>query len=117
MSKNRQETIADIVAWLRRPRDGENAYLTLWRSEIADLIEATWKRERDRIYHRHYYVLKRQKIVAKQAADLAKRMEARHDAHDRTSDDVAREFKTMTLFGEAQTVRYRGTGFYAGRRV
>ena len=47
MSKDRQETIADIVAWLRRPREGENAYLTLWRDEIADRIEATWKRERE----------------------------------------------------------------------
>ena len=39
MSKNRQETIADIVAGLRRPIEGENAYLTLWRDEIADRIE------------------------------------------------------------------------------
>lgn len=42
-----KETIADIVAWLRRPREGENAYLTLWRDEIADRIEAAEKRERD----------------------------------------------------------------------
>lgn len=34
-----KETIADIVAWLRRPREGENAYLTLERDEIADRIE------------------------------------------------------------------------------
>ena len=34
------ETIADIKAWLRRPIEGENAYLTLWRNEIADRIEA-----------------------------------------------------------------------------
>ena len=34
------ETIADIIAWLRRPRGGENAYLTLWRDEIADRLEA-----------------------------------------------------------------------------
>ena len=39
MSNERQETIADIVAWLRRPREGENAYLTLERDEIADRIE------------------------------------------------------------------------------
>ena len=116
MSKERQKTIADIVAWLRRPREGENAYLTLWRDEIADRIETTWKLERDRIYHRHYYVLKRQKIMAKQAAALAKRMEARHNAHGRTSDAVAREFETMTCFGEAITTSYRGTGFYAGQR-
>ena len=34
------ETIADINAWLRRPTEGENAYLTLCRNEIADRIEA-----------------------------------------------------------------------------
>ena len=117
MSKDRQETIADIVAWLRRPRDGENADITSWRNEIANRIEETWKLERDRIYHRHYYVLKRQKIMAKKAADLAKRLAVRTDAHGLTSDAVAREFDTMTCFGEAQTARYRGTGFYAGRRV
>ena len=38
-----KETIADIVAWLRRPREGENAYLTLERNEIADRIEAAEK--------------------------------------------------------------------------
>ena len=47
MSKEGQETIADIVAGLSRPREGENAYLTLWRYEIADRIEAAWKRERE----------------------------------------------------------------------
>ena len=44
---DKQETIEDIVAWLSRPREGENAYLTLWRYEIADRIEAAWKRERE----------------------------------------------------------------------
>ena len=43
---NKQETIADIIAWLRRPREGENAYLTLWRDEIADRLEAAHKREK-----------------------------------------------------------------------
>lgn len=43
---NEQETVADIIAWLRKPREGENAYLTLWRDEIADRIEAAHKRER-----------------------------------------------------------------------
>ena len=47
MSNKKQETIADIVAWLRRPREGENAYLTLWRDEIADRIEAAEKRADD----------------------------------------------------------------------
>ena len=39
------ETTADIIAWLRKPREGENAYLTLWRDEIADRLEAAHKRE------------------------------------------------------------------------
>lgn len=43
MSNETNETISDIVAWLRRPREGENAYLTLWREEIADRIEASEK--------------------------------------------------------------------------
>ena len=77
------------------------------------------KRERDRLYRRRIDALKRQ-IMAEQKAEReaarAKRLAVRPDAHGRTSDDVAREFKTMTLFGEAQTERYRGTGFYAGNR-
>ena len=78
------------------------------------------KRERDRIYRRRIYAHNRQimeELKAAQEAALAKRLAVRPDANGRTSDDVAREFKTMTLFGEAQTARYRGTGFYAGRRV
>ena len=78
------------------------------------------KRERDRIYRRRIYALKRQIMAEQEAAReaaRAKRMAARPDAHGRTSDAVAREFETMTCFGEAQTARYRGTGFYAGRRV
>ena len=47
MSDVNNETIEDIVAWLRRPREGENAYLTLWRDEIADRIEAAEKRADD----------------------------------------------------------------------
>lgn len=45
MSNGKQETIEDIAAWLRRPREGENAYLKLWRDEIADRIEAAHNRE------------------------------------------------------------------------
>ena len=81
-------------------------------------IEA--KRERDRIYRRNHYALERQiraEQKAAQDAALAERLAVRPDAHGRTSDDVAREFATMTCFGEALTTRYRGTGFYAGRRV
>ena len=82
------------------------------------------KRERDRLYRRRIDALKRQIMAEQKAAQeaaqeaaRAERLAVRPDAHGRTSDDVAREFKTMTLFGEAQTVRYRGTGFYAVRRV
>lgn len=78
------------------------------------------KRERDRIYRRRIYALKRQMKAEQESAREAARAErlaVRPDAHGRTSDDVAREFETMTCFGEAQTARYRGTGFYAGRRV
>ena len=80
-------------------------------------IEA--KRESDRLYRRRIYALKR-KIMAEQKAAQeaarAERLAVRPDAHGRTSDDVARDFKTMTLFGEALTTIYRGTGFYAGNR-
>ena len=74
------------------------------------------RRERARICRRRIEALKRQMKAAQEAA-RAKRLAVRPDAHGRTSDDVAREFKTMTLFGEVKTERYRGTGFYAGRRV
>lgn len=78
------------------------------------------RRERDRIYRRNHYALERQIMAEQKAAReaaRAKRLAVRPDAHGRTSDAVAREFATMTLLGEAHTVRYRGTGFYAGRRV
>lgn len=77
------------------------------------------KREHDRIYRRRIYALKRQMMAEQESAReaaRAKRMAVRPDAHGRTSDEVAREFATMTLLGEAHTVRYRGTGFYAGNR-
>lgn len=78
------------------------------------------RREHDRLYRRRIYALNRQIMEEQKAAQeaaRAKRLAVRPDAHGRTSDDVAREFKTMTLFGEVHTERYRGTGFYAGRRV
>ena len=77
------------------------------------------RRERDRLYRRRIYELKRQMKAEQEAAREAARAErlaVRPDAHGRTSDEVAREFATMTLLGEAHTVRYRGTGFYAGNR-
>ena len=39
------KTTEDVIAWLRRPREGENAYLTAWRDEISDRLEAAHKRE------------------------------------------------------------------------
>lgn len=80
-------------------------------------IEA--RRERDRIYRRRINALKRQMKAEQDAAREAARAErlaVRPDAHGCTEDAVAREFATMTLLGEAHTVRYRGTGFYAGNR-
>ena len=77
------------------------------------------KRERDRIYRRRIDALKRkimEELKAAQEAARAKRLAVRPDAHGCTEDAVAREFATMTLLGEAHTVRYRGTGFYAGNR-
>ena len=76
-------------------------------------IEA--RRERDRIYRRRINALKLQMKAEREAARAA-RLAVRPDAHGCTKDAVAREFATMTLLGEAHTVRYRGTGFYAGRR-
>ena len=74
------------------------------------------RRERDRLYRRRIDALKR-KIKAAREAARRERMAVLPDAHGRTSDDVARKFETMTCFGNALTARYRGTGFYAGRRV
>lgn len=76
-------------------------------------IEA--RRERDRIYRRRINALKLQMKAEREAARAA-RLAVRPDAHGCTKDAVAREFATMTLLGEAHTVRYRGTGFYAGNR-
>ena len=81
-------------------------------------IEA--RRERDRIYRRRINALKLQMKAEQEAAREAARAErlaVRPDAHGFTKDAVAREFATMTLLGEAHTVCYRGTGFYAGRRA
>lgn len=77
------------------------------------------RRERDLIYRRRINALKRQMKAEQEAAReaaRAKRLAVRPDAHGCTEDAVAREFATMTLLGEAHTVRYRGTGFYAGNR-
>ena len=76
-------------------------------------IEA--RRERDRIYRRRINALKLQMKAEREAARAA-RLAVRPDAHGCTKDAVAREFATMTLLGEAHTVRYRGMGFYAGNR-
>lgn len=44
------------------------------------------------------------------------RLIVRPDAFGRTEDEIVHTFTRETLYGEQQTVRYRGTGFYAGRR-
>lgn len=78
------------------------------------------RREYDRLYRRRINALKRQiKAEQKAAREAARaeRMSVRPDAHGCKEDAVAREFATMTLLGEAHTVRYRGTGFYAGNRM
>ena len=45
-----------------------------------------------------------------------RRIIVRPDAFGRTEDEIVRTFTRETLYGEQQTARYRGTGFYAGRR-
>ena len=54
MADKKQETIAEIVAWLRTPQDGENGYLAAWRAEIADRIEAAHKREMEAVIKRNH---------------------------------------------------------------
>lgn len=44
------------------------------------------------------------------------RLIVRPDAFGRTEDEIVHTFTRETLYGEQQTARYRGTGFYAGRR-
>ena len=45
-----------------------------------------------------------------------RRLIVRPDAFGRTEDEIVRTFTRETLYGEQQTARCRGTGFYAGRR-
>ena len=75
--------------------------------------------ESRRISHRET----RRRINAQNAAIKAEIEEARQlrlivrpDAFGRTEDEIVHTFTRETLYGEQQTVRYRGTGFYAGRR-
>ena len=75
--------------------------------------------ESRRISHRE--TLRR--LKAQNAAIKAKLEEARRrrlivrpDAFGRTEDEIVRTFTREALYGEQQTARYRGTGFYAGRR-
>lgn len=65
----------------------------------------------------------RRRLNAQNAAIKAELEEARRrrlivrpDAFGRTEDEIVRTFTSETLYGEQQTARYRGTGFYAGRR-
>lgn len=74
--------------------------------------------ESRRISHRET----RRRLNAQNAAIKAELEEARQrrlivrpDAFGRTEDEIVHTFTRETLYGEQQTVRYRGTGFYAGR--
>ena len=75
--------------------------------------------ESRRISHRET----RRRLNAQNAAIKAEIEEARQrrlivrlDAFGRTEDEIVHTFTRETLYGEQQTVRSRGTGFYAGRR-
>ena len=66
----------------------------------------------------------RRRLNAQNAAIKAELEEARQrrlivrpDAFGRTEDEIVRTFTRESLYGEQQTERYRGTGFYAGRRA
>ena len=63
--------------------------------------------------------LKAQNAAIKAELEEARRRRliVRPDAFGRTEDEIVRTFTRETLYGEQQTARYRGTGFYAGRRV
>ena len=73
---------------------------------------------------RDAYNESRRRLNAQNAAIKAELEEARQrrlivrpDAFGRTEDEVVRTFTRESLYGEQQTERYRGTGFYAGRRA
>ena len=70
--------------------------------------------EARRIYRR----LKAQNAAIKAELEEARRRRliVRPDAFGRTEDEIVRTVTSYTRYGEQQTVRYRGTGFYAGRR-
>ena len=75
--------------------------------------------ESRRISHRET----RRRLNAQNAAIKAEIEEARQrrlivrlDAFGRTEDEIVHTFTRETLYGEQQTARYRGPGFYAGRR-
>jgi hypothetical protein len=83
-----QETIADIIAWLRKPREGENAYLTLWRDEIADRLKAAHKRESDEMKKQTGNAAKLRDACAEAAESAAEIMErVRHK--DRLAFNIA----------------------------
>ena len=78
------------------------------------------RREYYRLYRRRIKARKLQMMAEQEAAReaaRAKRMTARPDAFGRTEDEIVRTFTREELYGEQQTARYRGTGFYAGRRA
>ena len=75
--------------------------------------------ESRRISHRETLRrLKAQNAAIKAELEEARRRRliVRPDAFGRTEDEIVRTFTSETLYGEQQTARYRGTGFYSGRR-
>ena len=84
------ETIADVIAWLRRPREGENAYLTLWRDEIADGLDAAHKREID--------------VLKQRCAELNAEVAAKDEVIKRLNDAIAEEQRRKMATTEKSSV-------------
>ena len=91
---------------------------------MSKLVQDMTDRKRD-AYNESRHISHREtrrRINAQNAAIKAELEEARRrrlivrpDAFGRTEDEIVRTFTREALYGEQQTVRYRGTGFYAGR--
>ena len=93
------ETTTDIIAWLRKPREGENAYLTLWRDEIADRLDAAHKRETDCI-HRAMVLIAG--IEMESPEDPPRLWTALEDAYDALSDALETDGDTAADEDEAK---------------
>ena len=98
MSDTKQETVADIVSWLRTPQGGENGYITAWKVEISDRIEAAWKREeatwkglvdvaKELAVHERKEADRRVEEVAKRERELSKTAENDNSGNANVSND------------------------------